>query len=214
MGKACGHRDAGPAARQNGRMRWSALFDDLEAQLEALERAELEAEIAEHTRAERGAVSLLDRLAADGDRPLRLDLTGAGTVEGELAELGLDWVVLRTGAPGGAAGDLTLVPLSAVQAVQGLSGRADPTVPRPPRRLGLRNALRAISRDRATVRLTDTMGGRRAGRIERVGRDHLDLHALPDDLSYRGGTGGPWGPAVTVPYAALAAVVSPGAARP
>jgi hypothetical protein len=195
-------------------MRWSALFDDLEAQLEALERAEREAEIAEHTRAERGAVGLLDRLAADLGGPLRLELAGAEAVEGELAELGLDWVVLRPAAAHGPSGDLTLVPVAAVRAVQGLSGRADPAAPRPPRRLGLRHALRAISRDRATVRLTDISGARRAGRIERVGRDHLDLYAVPDDLAYRDRTGGPWGPAVTVPYAALAAVVSPGAARP
>ncbi|HLS40940.1 MAG TPA: hypothetical protein VK038_09285 [Ornithinicoccus sp.] len=194
-------------------MRWTALFDDLEAQLAALERSELEAEIAEHTRAERGALSLVDRLAADPGAALRLTVAGAGAVAGRLVELGEDWVVLRVDGPRGPGSDLVLVPLAAVLSVEGLSGRADPGGPRGSRRLGLRLALRAVSRDRAVVRLTDTAGTRRTGRIERVGRDHLDLRPLPDDLGGRGGPGTGGTGSLTVPCAALAAVLSPGAGR-
>ena len=53
-------------------MRWAALFDDLEAQAEALEHAERAAELQERTRAEVAALSLLDRLRSALDVPLRL----------------------------------------------------------------------------------------------------------------------------------------------
>lgn len=197
-------------------VRWSNLFDDLEAQLAAAGRAELEGEIAEHTRAERGSVSLLDRISADLGSPVRLELTGAGTIEGELAEVGTDWLAVRTGAGarvGQGPTDLALVPLAALLAVRGLTGRADPGR-RGPRRLGLRNALRAISRDRVGVRVTDVAGGRRIGRIERVGLDHLDLTVLPDGgPDPESDVGGPWGRVVTLPYPAIAVVVGPGAGR-
>jgi hypothetical protein len=213
-GSRCGRHGPPGTRGHNVRMRWTALFDDLEAQLAALERSDLEAEIAEHTRAERGALSLLDRLTADLGTVLRLGVAGAGPVEGRLLELGEDWLVLQVDGPRGPGADLVLVPLAPVLSVEGLSGRADPGGPRGSRRLGLRHTLRAISRDRSVVRLTDTAGTRRTGRIERVGRDHLDLRLLPDDLGDRGGgTGtGPVG-TLTVPYTALATLLSPGAGR-
>lgn len=193
-------------------MRWTALFDDLEAQLAALERAEREAEIAEHTRAERGALRLVDRLAADLGRRLQVVVAGEGLVTGRLVELGDGWMVLQVDGPRGPGSDLLLLPLHGVLTVEGLSGRADPAAPRGGRRLDLRHALRAISRDRALVRVTDTAGTRRAGRIERVGRDHLDLRALPDDLTgQRSGAGSH--PVVVVPYTAVVTVLSPGAAE-
>jgi hypothetical protein len=43
-------------------MRWDALFADLEAQAEALERAERAAEVDERARIEVGALGLLERL--------------------------------------------------------------------------------------------------------------------------------------------------------
>ena len=43
-------------------MRWDALFDDLETQMAASERLDLDAEIAERTRSESAAVELADRL--------------------------------------------------------------------------------------------------------------------------------------------------------
>ena len=65
-------------------MRWDALFADLEAQLNALERAERAAEIDERTRGEVGALHLLDRTRAAVGMPLRLrlagDLAAAGTL--------------------------------------------------------------------------------------------------------------------------------------
>lgn len=52
-----------------GRMRWDRLFDDLEAQLAAQTRLELDAEVAERTRTERSKITLGERVAgAVGDR--------------------------------------------------------------------------------------------------------------------------------------------------
>ncbi len=50
-------------------MRWERLFDDLEAQLVADERRDLDAEVADRTRRERALLGLHERLAAvvDGD---------------------------------------------------------------------------------------------------------------------------------------------------
>ncbi|MGB5936602.1 MAG: hypothetical protein WBG76_12130, partial [Ornithinimicrobium sp.] len=69
-------------------MRWTRLFDDLEAQLLRLEQAEREAEIAEVTRSERGRVSLIEALAADLGLTLRIEAMGVGRIEGELSEVG------------------------------------------------------------------------------------------------------------------------------
>lgn len=194
---------AGPGAGQDGGMRWSRLFDDLEAQLLAEERAELLADVAEHTRARRGQQVLTDRMAADLGRAVRLRVADAGVLEGTLQELGTDWLGLQVDLPG-ARGRSVLVPVHALRAVWGLSGRADPDEGVAQRRLGLRQALRAISRDRAMVRLTDLEGGQLSGTIDRVGRDHLDLRERPDD-----GTGRPRRPGtVVMPFPALAMVAS------
>lgn len=183
-------------------MRWSELFEDLEAQLAAAEAAELRDEVAEHTRASTGAVHLSERFAADLNRRVRLRLGGGLTLEGALAEIGEGWLLLRERT---SAGDRdTLVTAHALRAVQGLSGRSDRGRPGRVRPLGLRQVLRGLSRDRALVQLRDTDGISTTGTIDRVGADHLDIGAHPADLPRRG-------PAVhsvvTVPYAALVLVV-------
>lgn len=166
-------------------MRWSRLFDDLEAQLLAGERAELLADVAEHTRAQRGQQSLADRLAADLGRPVRVRVRGAGVVDGELAELGMDWLALSVPNPARSRSRSVLVPMGAVLAVWGLSGRAEQHPGVGARRLGLRQALRAVSRDRDLVRVCDVDGGQVAGTIDRVGQDHLDLSDHPEDQPRR-----------------------------
>lgn len=186
-----------------GRMRWSRLFDDLEAQLVAGERAELLADVAEHARSQRGRQVLTDRLAADLRRPVRARVAGSGVLDGTLTELGTDWLVLEVQPPGTRARSV-LVPVHAVRAVWGLSGRADPHEGVGQRRLGLRQALRAVSRDRALVRVGDVDGGQLSGTIDRVGRDHLDLGELPDEGSRPGSRPG----SVVIPFGAIALVAT------
>lgn len=183
-------------------MRWQQLFEDLAARQRALELQERAAEIAEHTRAERGQVGLLDRLTATLGAPVRCRVRGVGRLEGVLADVGADWVLLE--APqGGPAGREMLLPVPALLAVEGLSRRADPDPAAASRRLGLRHALRAVSRDRAPVRVHDVEGDHVTGTIDAVLADHLDLSRHADDEPRRGpalrGT-------VSLPYAALVLV--------
>lgn len=183
-------------------MRWAELFDDLEAQVRAQELAELQGEVAEHTRSALGQVRLVERFVADEGRVLRLRLRGGLRVQGTLTEVAAEWVVLREVTQ--TTQREILVVVAQVVAVEGLSGRSDRGRPgRVQRGLDLRMALRALSRDRALVRLTDTEGTVSVGTIDRVGADHVDLGTHPDDLPRRARD---VQSVVTVPYAALALV--------
>ena len=171
------------------RMRWEALFADLEAQLDASDAAGLAAEIADLTRAERATVDLAGRLRAAQGGPATIVVAGGDTVAGLLLEVAAQWVLVGDGVR------RALVPLAAVAAVGGLAVRSAPSAGEVARRLGLGAALRALARDRVTVRVA-TDGGDLAGRIERVGADHLDLVAGPGAALW------------AVPFAALRVVRS------
>ncbi|MFQ6172821.1 hypothetical protein ACK8HX_14520 [Oryzobacter sp. R7] len=167
-------------------MRWERLFADLEAQLAAGERRELDDEVAERTRRERALVTLDARLASAVGTPVVLGLVeggpgGARRVQGDLADLGDGWVLLR--AP---AGRDLLVPLAAVATVGALAPSAGPGAPAAARRFGLGHALRALSRDRATVAVRLRGGGAPlVGTIDAVGADHLDLAEHPEGMPRR-----------------------------
>jgi hypothetical protein len=152
-------------------MRWQALFADLEAQLLASARLEEDAELAERSRAEWGRTALADRLRAHGQARLQLLLAGGHRVAGRCVDAAPEWVVLDDGAQ-------VLVPLHAVAGVVGLSRLVAPAAGQVERRLGLRHALRALSRDRVGVRLL-TAGGELTGTLDRVGADHVDLAQHP-----------------------------------
>jgi hypothetical protein len=153
-------------------MRWDAMFADLEAQAEALERAERAGEIDERVRAELGTVSLLDRLRAAVGTPVRLWTAGAGVLGGTLGRLGPDWVLLEQDG-----GREALVRLGAVTGVGGL-GRASATpgsLDAVTARLGLWFVLRRIARDRSPVALQLTDGSSRHATIDRVGADFVEV---------------------------------------
>ena len=97
-------------------MRWDDLFEDLGAQLELLERQERAAEVAEHTRSERGHVRLADRLAAALDGPRRVRVRGYGWLEAVLRDVGR-WLLLEWWAGGPVPG--AIVPAAALTAVEG-----------------------------------------------------------------------------------------------
>ncbi|GAB3065554.1 hypothetical protein [Pedococcus soli] len=159
-------------------MRWDSLFDDLAAQWEAEERRELDAEVADRTRRERGVLGLYERLAAAGPSPVGLTLRTGLVVSGQVADVGDGWVLV--GAPGGA---VSLVPFAGVTAVTGLSSRA--AGESVGRRFGLGYALRGLSRDRAVVAVIDAGGGQATGTIDGVGRDVLELTEHAPDLPRR-----------------------------
>lgn len=183
-------------------MRWQRLFEDLAAQQQALEARERDAEIAEHTRAERGQVHLLDRLVAALDTPLRCRVRGVGSLEAVLTDVGADWILLE-GRPGAQAGRELLLPVASLLAVEGLSRRAEQDPAGASRRLGLRHALRGISRDRAAVRIHDTEGEHVTGTIDAVLADHLELGRHADDEAPRESV---LRGRVSLPYAAVTMV--------
>jgi hypothetical protein len=184
-------------------MRWESLFEDLEAQLAGLEQRERAAEAAEHTRAERGQVSLTDRLVAAVGTDLRVRVGGVGWLATTVLDVGTDWVLLDTGGSLGSRGREALVPVAALTAVEGLTVRADARTDVESRRFGLRHALRSISRDRAVVRVHDRDGDHVTGTLDRVLADHLDLTRHADDEARRAAA---VRGVVSLPYPALALV--------
>jgi hypothetical protein len=186
-----------------GRMRWERLFEDLEAQADLLARQDLAAEVAEHTRAERGQVELAARMAAALGGALRVKVWGMGWLPVRLVDVGAGWVLLEARAELAGRGLELLVPAGAVLGVEGLGSSVDGRPGAASRRFGFSQALRAVSRDRSTVRVHDRGGDHVTGTVDRVLADHLDLTRHADDEAPRAravrGT-------VSLPYAAIAAV--------
>ena len=159
-------------------MRWQDLFADLEAQLLADQRRELQAEVADRTRRERADVTVLDRAARSVGNVITV-VTGAGSVRGTLDDLGKDWLLVQEHGRHAA-----LVPMASVTALVGLATRSDDDRGMG-RRFGVGVALRAIARDRAAVAIHDVAGGLATGTIDKVGADHLDLAEHPADAVRR-----------------------------
>lgn len=181
-------------------MRWEGLFADLEGQLAAEQRRERDDEVAERTRRERALVTLPSRLAAAIGEPVRVSLSGGLQVDGDVEDLGEDWVLVRSAADA----HEVLVPLAAVVTLRALGPRSAPA--RSARRFGLGSALRALSRDRAAVVISLVGGGPRLlGTIDAVGADHLDLAEHLEGLPRRREN---VRAVATVPFAAVVAVES------
>lgn len=139
-------------------MRWELLFADLEGQLAAAEATELSMEVAERSRHELGALSIVDRLLAARGAPVRCGTVAGDVLAGVIAEVGPDWLLIADPVTGAYE---ELVALGAVGWVEGL-GRASAGGAKGPvwQRLNLRHALRALSRERAVIDVAVT--GRRA----------------------------------------------------
>lgn len=181
-------------------MRWERLFDDLEAQLDAQERLELDAEISERTRLERSKVSVGDRVVGARGVAVTVHLAAGRRVEGVVVDVGDGWFVLE---------DRSRPVLVAAHAVMGIVGL--PHRPRSgaaaARRLGLGYALRAVSRDRRAVHVHDTDGGVVSGTIDAVGADVLDVSEHAPDEPRRGEN---VRAQRAIPFAAVASVTAAG----
>lgn len=181
-----------------GAVRWESLFRDLEAQLSAAERADVDAEVAERSRAEWGQVALADRLRAGTGGQVELLLVGGERLSGTCADVAPEWVVVLQGRT------QVLVPLHGLAAVVGPPRAVAPRGGEVLHRLRLGHALRALARDRAAVRLV-TAGGTLTGTIDRVAADHLDL---AEHLVGEPRRPGAVRDVVAVPFAALRSVHS------
>lgn len=150
------------------------MFEDLEGRMRHAEDEEWRAVTEELTRAERAQITIADRLRASAGAPLALRLRAGHRAAGTVEEVGGQWVRLARGR-----GSLRIwVPLAGIEMIEGLPRRARPA---PASRLSpasLQHELRALSRDRALVRI-ETASAQAIGTIAGVGEDMLDLRSVP-----------------------------------
>jgi hypothetical protein len=146
------------------------VLDDLEQQAEGLALAERDGAVAEQRVAEYAAVDLAGRLLASLDRPVRLGVPSAGTVEGVLRRVGRDWVLVD------ARPRDWVVRTAAVLSLAGVADRFLPDGARPvTARLGLGSALRGVAEGGDEVLVHRVGGGAVRGRLCRVGADFVEL---------------------------------------
>lgn len=155
-------------------MDWDAqlfdFLDDLEQQARALYDADRVSELADRSRSEYAAITLVSRLMATVEEEVTLDVLGVGALSGRLRRVGPDWCLVH-----GAAQDW-VVRLAAVKAVEGASERSVPEVAwSPVSRLGLGSALRRLADAGADCRLHTVDGKVRDGRLARIGADFAEL---------------------------------------
>lgn len=157
--------------------RWDRLLDDLGAEFEAAERAELSTEVTDRSRREVGQLRLVDRLRAAVDHPVTIAVLGHGRFTGVLREVGADWLLLDEPSRRAA-----LVPLTSVSSVTGVgAGSAQRgSEGHVGGRLDLRYAVRRLVRDRAPLVVLLVDGAALSGTCDRVGVDFLELaeHAV------------------------------------
>ncbi len=154
-----------------GPTRWELLFADLEGQLAAQEQAARDGEVAELTRAEQASIAIVDRLRAGIGAGAVLELADGEALRGVVRRVATTWLLLD--GQGASGNGSHLVPLGAIAGITGLARHAVPSTTRLDN-LGLGTVLRELQRDRARV-VVRTAAGQVAGRLARVGQDHLDL---------------------------------------
>ncbi|MUK01768.1 hypothetical protein GM708_07360 [Vibrio cholerae] len=151
-------------------MRWDALFDDLESQLESATSAQQESEIRDRTRTEHARLTLVQRLSGQRGTSIDVATRGGRHVSGTLTNVGSQWLALAV------EGRSVIVPVSSLETVRGLGRGVGQPLNAVQARLGLGSALRGLSRDRVQVTLwIGAPSSRRSGLIDRVGADFLEL---------------------------------------
>jgi hypothetical protein len=158
-------------------VRWDRLFDDFEAQLDAADREEFAAEVADRTRLEVARIRMLDRLRQATGASVEVSADGAGVISGVVRRVGDGWLLL-----GVASQSEAVVTARAILAIRGLPGAATAaeSVDVVESRLDLGHVLRAVARDRSPVAVVLRDGMHCSGTIDRVGADFVDLaeHAI------------------------------------
>ncbi|MDR7083073.1 hypothetical protein J2X01_002363 [Arthrobacter ginsengisoli] len=184
-------------------MRWDALFFDLETQVAASERLDLDAEIAERTRTEAAAVELADRLRGSLGLLVGVQLASGKMFEGILSHAGSQALVLDEPR------HQVLVPYASAVRYLGLSRLAVAEQSRVRQGLGLASALRGLARDRTGLGVLISGGSAGEstlhGVIDRVGRDYFDLAVTGEGEERRAVN---VRDLATIPFAALAGIRS------
>ncbi len=148
-------------------MRWGELFADLEAQMEAAERASFLADVQDLTRSERAGVELAARVMHAHGTTVAITTRDGETVHGIVVDSATQWILM------GKTGPQTLVPVRAVVQIGGLGPRTA-AVGDVSRKLGIGHVLRALARDRARV-VVETGATAVQGLIGGVGADYVEV---------------------------------------
>ncbi|MBD3690064.1 hypothetical protein H8R18_01920 [Nanchangia anserum] len=149
-------------------MRWARLFVDVESRLAAQIVEEERLAAWEYAEAEMAQLDVADRLRAHVDESVVV-VTCAGTrISGVVRHVGADYAAVEEGPRD------WLIPLVRVGWFQASASAREPRGG-VSARLGLLHALRALARDRQSVRVATVDGGAVGGRLVRVGRDHVDV---------------------------------------
>lgn len=160
-------------------MRWSALFEDLEAQARVLDDASRAGEVAQLARAEAAELRFADRVrAATG--PIRVHRRDGSFLRGAVDSSGPDWLLMRD-----EQGNEVLVLADGLSGASGLGSSARPATGVVARRLSALSVLRGLAQDRATVVVTLVDGSAVTGTIDRVGADFLELAVHAADVIRR-----------------------------
>lgn len=158
-------------------MQWAVMFEDLLAQLEQQERAEIHAMASDLLRADLAMITMVERLREQGNSPIGVALAGGTELSGTVLTVLPAWILVKSD------NREVLIPTSAVITVGNLSARTGSPSTLVESRLTLGHALRRIAATRLPVALSLRTGARIEGSIDRVGSDHLDVVAHPIDRS-------------------------------
>jgi hypothetical protein len=151
-------------------MRWDDLFADLEAQVEALQVAERDAEVAELIRLETSRLELARRLRPALGAALRVRCLGGMVLAGRLSAVGAGWFLLDEDG-----GREAFIATAAVVSVAGLGRLVGAPAAALDAGLGIGRALRGLARDRSVVRACLTDSTVLDGTVDRVGSDFVEL---------------------------------------
>ncbi|MBM3689498.1 MAG: hypothetical protein FJW80_07575 [Actinobacteria bacterium] len=153
------------------------LLSGLQDQADAMDAVYDDSAAEDLARAERAEVPLLDRLRAAN--AVVIEVAGHGPIEGVVAEVGRDVVVID------ASDGTWAIVLGGISAVTGLAEVAERATA-VSGRLGLACVARSWSRERAVVRIHRWASAPLDGTIDRVGADHVDLAEHDPGVPRRG----------------------------
>lgn len=177
-------------------MRWESLFDDLAGRFDALNQQERDNDIREIVRYESSQIALHERLLGALGTRVRLWLDAQASITGVIRHVGSEWVSTESQVAS------HLIPLGAINLVEGLPARARTETSAVQLRLGLPSAMREVAALYQPVHVRLVSGKEFTGMIARVGRDYVEL------VSSMSGESEPGKPGLAIPFASLACVTS------
>lgn len=161
-------------------MTMKRIFLDFELQLEARRAQEVAFEAKEVMQSESSKLMQIDRLAAQLDRSVLIEVAGGMRWEGVMESFGSGWVQLHTHS------ENILVPVSAVTWWEGGNRFASQDTGEVRRKLTFNFALRALSTSRIPARVFHIDGGSTSeGTLERVGMDFVEMSMHGLESNYR-----------------------------